>query len=225
MTLQELMADLRRRLDDEVEPTLWSDDALRGYLNDADRQSIIRQRLLLDVTSDACCKIALVPDQQIYPLNPTVLAVRSARVVGASCDPLQIRSAKHLWRRVGDWHGTTARGAPDVLVPDLQTGAIAVYPVPAVAGELRLAVWRTRFDAELMDTDQDEPQTPPHQRIDLLDWAEHRAYACKDAELYDERKSNDAEARFDAKFGRLPSAHEIRLWGISPLRGTTAEFL
>ena len=34
-----------------------------------------------------------------------------------------------------------------------------------------------------------------------------------------------AEARFTAKFGRLPTAREVKLWGIAPPRGQRAAFL
>ena len=96
-----------------------------------------------------------------------------------------------------------------------------------VTGALQLTVWRGPIEDELLTTDDTdaEPIVSPHFHIDLLDWATYRAFSGKDAETQDDSKATAAARSFDAKVGRLPSATEIRLWGVSRLVGTTAEFL
>lgn len=224
MNLEQLEAKLRsERLDDTVEPYLYSSARVRDALNDAVRQAAIRKRLLLDRSTEECCSYAVAAEDANVFLHPRVLAVRSARWSGTAT-PLTLTTLKRMDRDRPDWPSEPAKD-PTHLIVDAQTGYVVLWPTPAAAGTLSLAVWRAPLESEELEEGDDEPVIDETFHIDLLDWAEHQCYLNKDGEAGDAQRAADAAARFTAKFGRLPTAHEIKCWALSPRRGQRAEFL
>lgn len=223
MTLGDLLDALRVRLDDTVEPYLYDTPSLTAYLNDAVRQAAIRKRLLLDRTTPECCRATVDAGQAEVRIHPDVLALRSVRWSG-STRPLKLTTLKVMDRDRPEWT-TAPQDHPTHVIVDAQSGAIVLWPTPHVAGTLAMAVWRVPLETEQMESPDDEPVIEPVWHRDLLDWAEHLAFLTKDGETRDEARATAAAGRFEAKFGRLPSAHEIKCWGIAPPRGQRAEFL
>lgn len=224
MNLEQLEAKLREeRLDDTAVPPLYSSDRIRDAFNDAVRQATIRKRLILDRTTEECCVYPVVAAQTDVLQHPRVLAVRSARFTG-NPNPLKLTTLKVMDKDCPDWPSTTA-ATPTHLIVDAQSQTLVLWPAPAESGTLSLAVWRAPLELEEMESPDDEPVIDETFHIDLLDWAEHLCYLTKDGETGDAQRAADAAARFGAKFGRLPSAHEIKCWGLSPPRGQRAEFL
>lgn len=230
MTLAEALAELRgTRLDDTVQPYFWSDESLVAFLNDAVRQFCIRQRALIESANVDVCTIALVPGQRLLKLHPAVISVRSLRIVNTDDGQSHRPEGKPLrWmdRRCHDWLSNEA-GCAHYWVPDYQDGYLALDRPADVAATAHLTVWRMPLDTEVLEVADPtgEPVIAPHHHIDLLDWAEYRAFSSNDSEMRDAQKAAGAEGAFTAKVGRLPSAIEMRLWGVSPIRGTTPQFL
>jgi hypothetical protein len=110
---------------------------------------------------------------------------------------------------------------------DRETGKIDLWPTPQTAGTLTLSVWRAPLESEeIFEGDFElDPVIDEAFHLDLLDWAEHWLYLTKDGETGDPERAAAAEQRFTAKFGRLPSAHEIKCWGLGKGRGQRAAFL
>lgn len=212
------------RLDDTMEPYLWSQDTLFRHLNDAVSQACRRARLLVDARTAATCTIAITAGTALYALHPSVLAIKSAQLDLAT-EPLGLTTVKRRHRTRPGWLTDTARDEPAVAVVDYSDGYIRLDPIPAEADTLRLVVWRMPLDAELIEAGGDDPAIPEHMHEDLLDWVEHRCYSLADAETRDPQRAADAYTRFEAKFGQLPTHHAVRLWGVSPIRGTRAEYL
>lgn len=226
MEAGDLLTKFRVRVDDLAEPPLYSDEEAYAFLNDAVRQAALRKRLLLDnSTSDVCVYAVDAGTEGIatVALHSRVLAVRSARWSG-STTPLALTTLKVMDQDRPEWPTETA-GLPTRLIVDRESGKIDLWPVPAEAGTLTLAVWRLPLDTEACEAETDEPVVDEAFHIDLIDWMEHLAYLQKDSEQNDPARANAAEARFTAKFGRLPSAREIKLWGIAPARGQRAQFV
>ena len=217
------MAALRKRLDDEAAQPLYSDDDLIAALNDAVRQASIRKRLLLDRTTAECCIYAVAAGQAEVALSPAVLALRSVRWSGSDA-PLTLTTLKVMDREQPCWP-TDDQDCPTMVIVDAQTGSIVLYPTPAEAGTLTCAVWRMPLEAEEMEGGGDEPIIEAHWHRDLIDWAEHYCYLTKDSEAGDPARAEAAAQRFTAKFGRLPSAMEIRMWGLKHRSGQTAQLL
>lgn len=230
MTLDELEQALRtERLDDTVEPFLYASETVRAAFNDAVRQAAIRMRLLVDHSSAECCQyaVAAATTGQVGAvaviLHPRVLALRSVRWSGSD-RPLTLTTLKVMDREQPEWPSKEA-GTPTHVIVDAQTGAVLLWPRPSEAGTLQASVWRTPLDVEELEIGDDEPAIPEAHHRDLIDWAEHLLYLTKDGEEGDSRRAADAASRFEAKFGRLPSAFEISRWGLNKRSGQTAQFI
>jgi len=226
MEAGDLLARFATRVDDHAEPPLYSDEERYAFLNDAVRQAAIRKRLLLDNTTAEVCVYAVDAGTEgiaTVSLHSRVLAVRSARW-SESTYPLALTTLKVMDKDHPEWPSETAR-EPTHLIVDRESGKIDLWPAPADAGTLTLAVWRLPLVEEEVESEEGEPVVDEVFHVDLIDWMEHLAYLQKDSEQNDLQRANAAEARFTAKFGRLPSAREIKLWGIAPPRGQRAQFV
>lgn len=229
MQLDDLLTLLRAdRLDDNALPQLWSDDDLVGYLNDAQRQVCIRQRLLIESTNAKICTYRIQAGQRLVKLHPSILSVRNAHFLGSDGNQrcmMKGTTARRLWKRCPHWEIDDS-GLPEWWVPDYQNGYLALSRTPEAAGTLQLSCWRSPLDEELFSlTGCKRPIVGEQWHIDLLDWAEYRAYGRHDADTERSEKAEQAEQAFTAKIGRLPSAIEIRLWGVSKLVGVGADFV
>jgi len=225
VNLGDLKGALRaERLDDTAVPPQYGDELLNRAFNEAVRQAALRKRLLLDRSSEECCTLTIAASQVEAPIHPRVLAIRSARWVGGRC-PLELTTLRRMDRDHPDWTSTPADAEPRKLIVDAQEGHVLLWPAPSVAGTVQLAVWRMPLEAEEMEDDEDEPVISEVWHHDLLDWAEHLAYLTKDGEQGDAERSAAAAQRFAAKFGDLPKASAVRLWGVSPRGGQRASLL
>lgn len=222
-TLADLLATARIRLDDTVEPYHWSDEILTAHANDAVRQAVIRKRLILDRRTEETCSYPVAADTATVTLHSAVLAIRSARW-SDSTDPLALTTLKRMDNMQPDWPSRPA-GIPTCLIVDANTGAVDLWPTPAAAGTLTLAVWRAPLDAETMEGPEDEPVIDELFQPDLVDWIEHLAFLSPEGEQGDLQRSDRAAQRFTAKFGNLPDAHAMKLWALGRGRGQTAQFL
>lgn len=215
------------RLDDNAGAELWSSDELRSFYNDAVRQACLRARLLVDSTTESVCRLAVEPGTQSVRLHPSILAVRNVTpAVAIGCDELTGCTARRVAKERPRWHlPNDGHGHPRFWIPDWQDGQLWFDRPFQSANTLHLSVWRTPLDTELVEGDADEPVIPEPFHTDLLDWCEWRAYSKKDAETLDNERAGRAYTLFEAKFGRLPSAVEIRLWGVKRHNGVPAQFL
>lgn len=232
MTFAELLTLLRQRLGDNAPSSnLYSDADCAGYLNDAQRQAAIRKRLILDNSTDDLCVFAVAAAATdatgvtSIVHHPRMLAVRTARYTGQQ-RPLILTTLKVMDRDYPCWPDQIP-SCPTHLIVDRETGKLDLWPTPDVAGTLTLAVWRSPLeDEECDESDFDlDPIIDETFHRDLIDWAEHLAFLTKDSETGDMQRAQAAEQRFTEKFGRLPSAHEIKCWGLGKGRGQRASFL
>lgn len=225
MTRAELFAAFRNRNADTSLPYLWSDAELQEFLDDGHNEAAERGRLLRDSTTAAICTIAVTANTASYVLDQRILSVERAKLDSRTA-PLRLSSTPAMdgragafprdwrvngvWRPVigGDW--TTQQGTPFVLVLDAEGARwkATLAPIPVVDDVLRLQVFR--LPLYCLDDDEDEPEIPYRLHIRLVDWMEHRAYAKKDADTYDERRSLTAEAVFASAFGQRIDANVRR---------------
>lgn len=215
MEAQGLIDRLRRAwLDDTSTPYLWEDEELFGHLNEAVKQACLRKRALHERDSTPVCHYPLTAGVADVTLHPAVLAVRTARLASGG-RPLTLITLRRMDRMRPDWPDH-ARGTPTHLILDAQERRVTLYPTPAVADTLKLAVWRMPLESERIDAGSDEPVIDPLYHEDLLDWVAHLAFAKPDSETQDLQRSAVYAERFTAKFGSLPDARAVRLWGLSP---------
>lgn len=224
MTVEELLTEIRRKLDDEVTPPLWADADLFRYLNNAVDEVCERTRVLQDSTSDVC-SITLAADTASYTLDPSVFAVRRARIEGQR-DPLDLVNAKDLDRLSPGWDDSTlaSTGTPTHAVFDLGDTTITLHPAPSEEMTLRLTVWRRAIESEILEDDADEPVIPARFHRKLVDWVLFEAYSDSDTEKRNEEKAALHEAAFERAVGRRPSAHEMRQWSTARTTGIKAHW-
>lgn len=203
MTLQDILAEVRERVNDIGAPYLCSDDRFTRFLNEAQREACRRGRLLVDSTTTAICQINLVANQSVYPLDKRVLFVRRATIDGQS-RPLVRVHHRDLDPRGTEW--MTETGDIDAWVVGLDTNALRLYRMPTATGVLRLTVQRL----PLVDitASGDEPEIPQRQHEKLIDWMEYRFYSTKDSELRDDSLAAAALANFEREFGPSITAIE-----------------
>lgn len=225
MTLDDLLARLRdtAHLDDAVEEYQFSDEDCIAALNDAVRQAAIRKRLVLDRSTAEVCSYAVAASESSVTLHKRVLAVRSARW-SESDTPLILTTLKVMDKDVPNWPSYDA-ATPTHVIVDAQSGDLVLWPATDTAGTLSLCVWRAPLDNEKMEGGTDTPIIDEIFHEDLLDWAMAYLYRGRDGERSDLQRAAEAEKRFTEKFGRLPSAHEMKCWAIAPPRGQRASFI
>jgi len=226
MIVDEILADARRYLDDEVQPYLWSDATLYDGLNAAIDEACERTRVIQDSTSSAC-SITLVAGTARYTLNPAIFAVRRARVSGQRY-PLKLVNARQLDDLHPGWDDTTLtdNGTPEYAVFDLGDGTITLHPRPSEAGTLSLTVWRRPTEAERIEYgDGDaEPAIPERQHRELVHFVLFRAFTEHDREKNNPEKAATHLALFTAAYGEKPSLHAMRQWSTSRITGTKAHY-
>ena len=208
MNLQELINELRIALADEVEPYLWSDEALTSYLNEAVQESCERALLIEDMTTEAVCRISLQPGQAVYRLHPSVLKVERALVDGK---PLTETSIERLDEGMTNWEAR--RGEPRQYV-FVQAGCagqptIQLVPEPVAPGLLKLRVYRGAL-VPMAAAETDAPEIPVRHHRKLMNWALRCAYLRPDADGYDRDRAQLHEAMFERDFGARPDANVQR---------------
>lgn len=221
MDWAEARRELRQsRLDDSVAGELWSDEELLSFYNDSIRQWCMRTRCLIDSTTPAVCQRPVVAGQQSIRLHPSILAVRMV-TPATGCEDLTGWTAKRVSRERPRWHlpDPSDTAGPEFWIPDWQDGWLWFDRPFQAPTTLHLSVWRVPTDAEQIESDGDEPPIPLAHHVDLLDWCEYRAYSKRDAETVDNARADRALMVFEAKAGRLPTAAEMRLWGVQRHRG------
>lgn len=229
MTLQELIAASRARLDDvsvqadgSPAPTLWSDPEITGFLNEAEREAAERARLLRDEVTNDVTLIPIVASQPEYDLHPSVFDVDSVRYEDTG-RPLKPTSAYEIdgdhirWRSIkqGRSHYFIVQTLPSELlrlrlVPIPMQDEYASNDDPAVMlpTQVRLLVYRRPL-VKMADPD-DTPEIAERHHERLIDWVCFRAFSRRDRDTYDPSKASDAEGTFIASFGIRPTAEQQR---------------
>lgn len=215
MTRDEIIAQAREWLDDEVASYLWSDDALHRYANEALDQACLRTRALIESALPDLCRIELVNGQPDYPLHPAVIVAR--RVAwhppdGRSPCPLRRVSWDTMDRQDAGW--TTRTGRPEAVVQDVQRRILRLDCIPTrpeQLGELHLTVWRRVLPDERMDDAESVPSVlPDEQHLPLAHWICYRALLRQDVDARDARAAAEHLGQFEMAFGPMPTAAQIR---------------
>lgn len=220
MNLGELRCALRELLNDVVQPTLWSDEQLNRYLNNAVREACLRARLLKDDADSLprLCRFSVTAGQPFIKLAPEVLVVRSG-ALDSEALKLWAVTSDSLDRYLPMWESRYMQpGTPGFMVMDLAQKTLRLVPTPTASDTLRLRVWRAPLEKELMVQDGDEPVIQLPDIEELKHWAAHEAYLKKDGESADANRAATHLALFEQRFGSRPSLHEMARWADSPPR-------
>lgn len=201
MNLSELIEAFRIESGDSVnKPYFWSDSYLTFLANEAESEACRRAGLLRDSTS-SFCEVDVAADEPLITLDPAIITVLRARlstVTGAlsSITSTQMDDCEPLWE--------THTGRPTSYVPDYQTGALRLYPIPNVDDVLFMTV--SRLPVRKMEDDEDVPEIRPEYHYGLVHWMLYRAYMKQDADTFAPGKAAVSLAEFEKEFGKRSSA-------------------
>jgi hypothetical protein len=209
VTLEELISEWRERTGDEATPPRVSDERLTRWLNEAEREACRRAKLLVDSTTAACSRIALVAGTSTYALHEKVLFVRKAWLPDARF--LSRADRRDLDKGGPEW--MTDSGEVVAFVPNMGTGQLRLFRNPDAAEvAANPYLWMTVVRLPLTDMDGADTEPEIHERLHagLLDWAEAKFYGLRDEDVRNPDKERQALDRFAIEFGPPATAIEER---------------
>lgn len=220
--LNELRGSILRDRSDLIageDDSLYTDEALLRYIQDAERRFARQTLMLRDGNSAEFCTVTLRDGVRSYPLHKLVIAAISARVDGQAQD--LARSGHGLVQEGGERstldfsiisNNTGALGAPVAYYTDetmvyAHRGVVTleVFPLPdaeAAGTVINLRVIRLpKGDYSRSDLTRDS-EIPEDYQLDVLQWAAHRAASNHDADAGDAGAASRFEAAFDKAVAR-----------------------
>lgn len=206
MTFEQLLAAAREDLGDTVGSTdsshaLTSSTALRLF-NEAIHEACRRARLIVDRSTAAICTYAVTAGNPVITLDPRIIKIKRATLVGRSA-PLTRRYLADLEERSASWEQDT--GTVDSYVADYETGKVCLYRKPSDNGTLKMVAVRL----PLVDLAAGaSPEIPVQYHHALRHYVVAEMRGADDTELYDPRKAAIAAAKFEAEFGPKRSARD-----------------
>lgn len=206
MTLTELITRYRNDTSDLVAPYLCDDTDITAYANEAVHQACRRAKLLIDSTTTAQCRITLIANQSVYPLDAKVLEVRSARVEGRGY-PLDLITERTLEQYKPGWMSEV--GTIKAAVTDLNARSIRFYRTPDAAQILLTPyAWMNvvRLPLTDMTTGTNVPEIAAHHHLGLVNWMKFRAYSSGDPDLIRADLAGKHYELFEAEFGPIDPA-------------------
>lgn len=196
MRVSQILEEIREDyLDDTVEPYRWKDTTLRRWLNRAQEEACMRQRLLVDDTTAEVCQVTLVDGQASYTLDSRIVLVERVTLDG---NPLTKKTVGQLDRLVPGWQTETGE-ISKYLQNDL---TITLIPTPTASDDgktLDLRVWRLPLISN-MSTGH-SPEIPTQHHKDLMWYVVAEAYARPDEDTQNTQRSEIYMAKFDRVFG------------------------
>lgn len=200
MTLDELIVLARIRLRDKITPYLWEDDELIEFANAAVDEACIRARLLQDTID-----IPVTAGSNIASPAYNVLNYKH----GFYNDGTEITPITKISDTDYNWlvkNSPVVQQKPMHFKCAANSSDLTLFPTPAKDGVITVDVRRMPLTTERLVGGSDVPPIPEHFQRDLVWWMVYEAYNVPDADLQDKAAADKAEARFEAKFGRRPTA-------------------
>ena len=202
MTLGELIALARIRLDDRVAPYLWSELELTEFANTAQDEAAERARLVRSTVSNSIVEGTSLYSLPTTPLYDGVLDMRFTDSLGRLTIVQHTSYADfNVITRYGDSQGT-----PYYFEYGASPAQIQLYPTPNIAGTLATDIVRLPTEDERMVGSGDEPIIPTEFHRDLVYWMLFEAYSLRDGDIRETASADRAEAKFTQKFGPKISA-------------------
>jgi hypothetical protein len=197
MTLAQLIALFRQEANDAIEPFLFPDAAVTGWLNEAEDEAAVRSLLLPDWSTPNVCSIAVTAGTSTYSVHPSVINITRAAFTpaGGESSCLYQTDVFSLDKKCSQWR-TESDEPSNFIHTDTQ---IRLDRLPASDGVLALEVNRTPLVA--MASSGDTPEIASRHHRYLIQWALFRAFSVPDSETIDAARAAKAELEFIKMFG------------------------
>lgn len=186
MNLRELLDHLRKHiLRDTEKPSLWSDDELTLYLNEAYAQFARRTHCLVDDEVDFT-QVRTRAGVPAYALDPRIVFI--AGIATDTGRPLRAKSRNQVRYRVGE-------GEPVLYSTDAAYTKLKLYPTPDAEYVLPMVV--ARLPLEKLANDDDVPEFAEDYHLALCDWAAYRALNNNDTDAGKTIEAEPFRARWE----------------------------
>lgn len=196
MALAKLLAHVRFQTDDLIEPFLFSDDDIIGYLTEAEIEACRRYPILIDTV-----KISVATDDYQAALPSNMVQISRVKVKSQAM-PLYQTTIRELDIYHPGWENQVS-SEPIHYFTDQLTNYLSVYPKFSHDDELQITASRT--PNMLLEV-------PERYHLALCDWVQFRLYSKKDSKIYDSIKAENFLASFIGCFGnRVDAESEARM--------------
>jgi hypothetical protein len=190
MDSSQLLDLFRSEMSDVDLPTLWSDDEIFNYIDDAQKMFCRLAHGINDAMSKVT-QISVLTTTDTAATSPTILKIRQAYQVSDG-QPIEIINYEDLGRLGVRLDGRT--GPVKMLITGMSQDMVKLYPAPNVANTIQLLVERLPLkgitgSGQLLEIND---RHHPH----LLLWVKHRAYLKQDSETRDDKKAADMKMAF-----------------------------
>lgn len=194
-----LVQKFRDQMDDNELPYLWSEDRIVDWLDEAQRRFAEITQIFKGTTT-----LNIVATEAFVALPTDFIEFRTARSVTAgrriskrNMNELEHTHAEGVYGEslTGDW--MTAKGVPSIISLDVQEGDMRLVPIPTADDTLSL--YYVRYPKKITaSSSKTELTNEDHQRSLVL-YARAMAYDDQDADVYDPRKAEQLEGKFEDK--------------------------
>lgn len=202
MTLADLLNICRSRLDDTVEPYLWSDDELLSYANKTLREVCRRTKCLRDDS----LVITTIIGEADYKLPDYVLEVTEVQMM--TNDNYLIRLWPSHKSKIGCYY-QTYMGLPQRYLTDAIDGYLSFFPTPNLA--VSMVVGTIKLPQKLLATSNTFAPLPIP--MPLHDGVENgmlaNAYLKNDTDTANISRAQYYAQLFDTQFGTAMSANAL----------------
>jgi hypothetical protein len=215
--LQELRFNILRDTSDIIagdRDSLWSDDSLLRYIQDAERRFARRTLILRDSTSLEVVQLRLRNGVKTYPVHRSILSVISANYNGQSSDLLRSGHAMVVPAPAPEFMPfnpnapyTMPPGDPiayytdETLVFDHEGRVtMSIYPVPGPDQDgkiIMMRVARVPVSCYTRDDMERPSEIPLDYQLDVLEWAAYRAQRTFDADAGAPTSADQHKKAFD----------------------------
>lgn len=202
MDIAEVLAEFRRQVDDEAQPTLWSDAEAMGYLAFAQDHMVRAMGGIADATTPALTEVTATLNTPFTAHSPYVLRIRSGRLLTSKRDVIFANEgdAHQIMTRDYGWSQGISFDDDDVGQVThgflgIQENQIRWVRVPDTTETCKLHIYRLPYP-RLTDEDGPPLEVSDVHHLPLVDGMKWRAYLKQDAETYDPKKSKDSEDAF-----------------------------
>lgn len=215
--------------------SLWSDETLLRYIEDAERRFARQTLCMRDSTTPEVTRIKLKAGVATYPVHRSVISVLSARYDTNTYDMARSGHAIVTQSNPPEFLSfdpatpyTVAPGAPLAYYTDetlvfARQGAVVmtVYPVPGAAEDGKLLYLRTirlPMTKYTLDDLERDSEIPEDYHLDVLEWAAYRAQRGFDADAGAPTSADAHKKAFDDAIANAIREMKRKMFGNTGIR-------
>jgi len=221
MNSDDLYEMFRTEMNDTVEPYLWSDEEVYGFVDSAQNKFVKLIGGLADTTSPfTMLPMTLTTDR--VKIDKRILKIRDAYRVSDG-RLIEVINFEDMRTRRIRFDGRT--GMPEYLIIGMEPEYARFYPAPATVDTVQLLVDRLALH-RITDEGDQELEVDEQHKDGLMYWMKYRGYSKQDAETFDKGRAADFEMKFKEYCGealkeKARAMHKTRItaYGGIPMHG------